>query len=99
MCQSGLLLSSIDVSRYRCVCRAQVLRLNGFSPACLRRRSTPDEPRSPEPSQVALWTNHRVMEWLREVDLAEYAPNMRGSGQPGAADQGATTRNWCILWS
>ncbi|XP_037070602.1 liprin-beta-1-like [Pollicipes pollicipes] len=62
----------------------QVLRLNGFSPACLRRRSTPDEPRQPTPQEVALWTNHRVMEWLREVDLAEYAPNMRGSGVHGA---------------
>ncbi|XP_043200955.1 liprin-beta-1-like isoform X3 [Amphibalanus amphitrite] len=62
----------------------QVLRSNGFSPACLRRRSTPDEPRQPAPHEVALWTNHRVMEWLREVDLAEYAPNMRGSGVHGA---------------
>ncbi|XP_011500891.1 PREDICTED: liprin-beta [Ceratosolen solmsi marchali] len=34
-------------------------------------------------TQVALWTNHRVMEWLRIVDLAEYAPNMRGSGVHG----------------
>ena len=30
--------------------------------------------------EVVLWTNHRVMEWLRVVDLAEYAPNLRGSG-------------------
>ncbi|MEQ2176322.1 hypothetical protein GOODEAATRI_026751, partial [Goodea atripinnis] len=29
------------------------------------------------------WTNHRVMEWLRSVDLAEYAPNLRGSGVHG----------------
>jgi len=36
------------------------------------------------PTQVALWTNHRVMEWLRAVDLSEYAPNMRGSGVHGA---------------
>ena len=34
-------------------------------------------------STVCLWTNHRVMEWLRIVDLAEYAPNMRGSGVHG----------------
>ncbi|KOC66703.1 Liprin-beta-1 [Habropoda laboriosa] len=32
---------------------------------------------------IRLWTNHRVMEWLRVVDLAEYAPNMRGSGVHG----------------
>ena len=30
--------------------------------------------------QVSLWTNHRVMEWLRSIDLSEYAPNLRGSG-------------------
>lgn len=29
------------------------------------------------------WSNHRVMEWLRSVDLAEYAPNLRGSGVHG----------------
>lgn len=34
--------------------------------------------------EVALWTNHRVMEWLRSVDLSEYAPNLRGSGVHGA---------------
>ena len=26
----------------------------------------------------------RVMEWLRHVDLSEYAPNLRGSGVHGA---------------
>jgi hypothetical protein len=36
------------------------------------------------PGDVALWTNHRVMEWLRTIDLSEYAPNMRGSGVHGA---------------
>jgi hypothetical protein len=30
------------------------------------------------------WSNHRVMEWLRSIDLAEYAPNLRGSGVCGA---------------
>ena len=32
---------------------------------------------------MVLWTNHRVMEWLRQVDLAEYAPNLRGAGVHG----------------
>ncbi|GFV74352.1 liprin-beta-1 [Trichonephila clavipes] len=36
------------------------------------------------PELVALWSNHRVMEWLRTVDLSEYAPNLRGSGVHGA---------------
>jgi len=61
----------------------QVLRLNEYNAACLQRRSVPDDPAHPTPSQVAVWTNHRVMEWLRAVDLSEYAPNMRGSGVHG----------------
>ena len=35
------------------------------------------------PHEVILWTNHRVMEWLRTIDLSEYAPNLRGSGVHG----------------
>lgn len=63
----------------------QVLRLNNFNPACLKRRPSPDEgPLHNIPGDVALWTNHRVMEWLRTIDLSEYAPNMRGSGVHGA---------------
>nr|KAG5700320.1 hypothetical protein BaRGS_002666 [Batillaria attramentaria] len=57
----------------------QILRLNGFNPGCLRRRPFPEEP-----GEVMLWTNHRVMEWLRTIDLSEYAPNLRGSGVHGA---------------
>lgn len=34
-------------------------------------------------NDVVLWTNHRVMEWLRCIDLSEYAPNLRGSGVHG----------------
>lgn len=37
----------------------------------------------PSPSEVVQWSNHRVMEWLRAVDLAEFAPNLRGSGVHG----------------
>ncbi|KAG9470961.1 hypothetical protein GDO78_016190 [Eleutherodactylus coqui] len=59
----------------------QVLRINTFEPNCLRRR--PSEESNITPSEVAQWTNHRVMEWLRSVDLAEYAPNLRGSGVHG----------------
>ncbi|XP_014673509.1 PREDICTED: uncharacterized protein LOC106813798 [Priapulus caudatus] len=36
------------------------------------------------PREVMMWTNHRVMEWLRSVNLSEYAPNLRGSGVHGA---------------
>jgi hypothetical protein len=55
-----------------------VLRLNNFDPQCLRRRPSGDE--LLDKSEVMLWTNHRVMEWLRSIDLSEYAPNLRGSG-------------------
>ncbi|XP_074037659.1 liprin-beta 1 isoform X4 [Leptinotarsa decemlineata] len=61
----------------------QVLRENNYEPACLQRRSLPDDPPQPTPKQISLWTTHRVMEWLRAVDLAEYAPNLRGAGVHG----------------
>ncbi|MEQ2168026.1 hypothetical protein GOODEAATRI_010183, partial [Goodea atripinnis] len=56
----------------------QVLRLNSYEPNCLRRR--PSDENNITPAEISQWTNHRVMEWLRSVDLAEYAPNLRGSG-------------------
>uniref|UniRef100_A0A8C5BIZ2 PPFIA binding protein 1b n=1 Tax=Gadus morhua TaxID=8049 RepID=A0A8C5BIZ2_GADMO len=59
----------------------QVLRLNHYQPNCLRRR--PSHENNISPAEVSQWTNHRVMEWLRSVDLAEYAPNLRGSGVHG----------------
>nr|XP_045623247.1 nascent polypeptide-associated complex subunit alpha, muscle-specific form-like isoform X8 [Procambarus clarkii] len=63
----------------------QVLREHNFDPSVLKRRSVPDEgQRIRTAAEVALWTNHRVMEWLRTVDLSEYAPNLRGSGVHGA---------------
>ncbi|XP_066252512.1 liprin-beta-2-like isoform X2 [Euwallacea similis] len=61
----------------------QVLRENNYEPTCLQRRSLPDDPTKPTPKQISLWTTHRVMEWLRAVDLAEYAPNLRGAGVHG----------------
>ncbi|XP_056881222.1 liprin-beta-2 isoform X2 [Takifugu flavidus] len=62
-------------------CAIHVLHANKFNPNCLRRR--PGEERNPSPSEVVQWSNHRVMEWLRSVDLAEFAPNLRGSGVHG----------------
>ncbi|KAL7828061.1 hypothetical protein AOLI_G00312130 [Acnodon oligacanthus] len=59
----------------------QVLRINRYEPNCLRRR--PSDENNITPAEVCEWTNHRVMEWLRSVDLAEYAPNLRGSGVHG----------------
>ena len=56
------------------------MRQNNFNCESLKRRATAEEDGS---TGVLLWTNHRVMEWLRHVDLAEYAPNLRGSGVHG----------------
>ncbi|XP_073400382.1 liprin-beta-1 isoform X6 [Dendrobates tinctorius] len=77
-----LSLKVVSVLHHLSIKRAiQVLRINSFEPNCLRRR--PSEETNVTPSEVAQWTNHRVMEWLRSVDLAEYAPNLRGSGVHG----------------
>nr|XP_061798409.1 liprin-beta-2-like isoform X3 [Nerophis lumbriciformis] len=62
-------------------CAIHVLHLNNFHPFCLKRRPSTDKQLSR--SEVTQWSNHRVMEWLRSVDLAEYAPNLRGSGVHG----------------
>ncbi|KAJ8002788.1 hypothetical protein DPEC_G00162590 [Dallia pectoralis] len=62
-------------------CAIHVLHVNQFNPYCLRRR--PGDENQTSPSEVVQWSNHRVMEWLRSVDLAEYAPNLRGSGVHG----------------
>ncbi|XP_043462051.1 liprin-beta-1 [Leptopilina heterotoma] len=60
----------------------QVLRDLDFQFDNLERRSLNGN--FVDGTNIALWTNHRVMEWLRVVDLAEYAPNLRGSGVHGS---------------
>ncbi|XP_054475226.1 liprin-beta-2b isoform X4 [Anoplopoma fimbria] len=62
-------------------CAIHVLHVNKFNSNCLKRR--PSKENQFAPSEVVQWSNHRVMEWLRSVDLAEYAPNLRGSGVHG----------------
>ena len=59
----------------------QLMREYKWNPDCLIRRSSGEDTSR---EQVTLWTAHRVMEWLRVVDLAEYAPNLRGAGVHGA---------------
>ena len=58
----------------------EVLRDYKFDPEFLKRRATEEA----DDGNLLSWSNHRVMEWLRQVDLAEYAPNLRGSGVHGA---------------
>ncbi|XP_067939386.1 liprin-beta-1-like [Watersipora subatra] len=72
----------------------EVLRGHQFNLSTLKRRPSPERStncstlNSGAPAQrdrdISLWTNHRVMEWLRMIDLSEYAANLRGSGVHGA---------------
>ncbi|XP_062856869.1 liprin-beta-2b isoform X10 [Trichomycterus rosablanca] len=64
-------------------CAVHVLYVNKFNPNCLKRRPGDESQAPSSPSEVVQWSNHRVMEWMRSVDLAEYAPNLRGSGVHG----------------
>ena len=69
------------------------LLTTGISPvglfAPLKRRVPPTDVSSHHflyllPPPLASLFLRRVMEWLRHVDLSEYAPNLRGSGVHGA---------------
>jgi SAM domain (Sterile alpha motif) len=57
----------------------QLLREQNFNPDCLIRRLG-----EIDKDKIVFWTSHCIMEWLRLVDLAEYAPNLRGSGVHGS---------------
>lgn len=57
----------------------KLLREQNFNPDCLIRRLG-----EIETDKIVFWTSHCIMEWLRLVDLAEYAPNLRGSGVHGS---------------
>lgn len=59
----------------------QLMRLNNWDDEVLIRRSGTE---SDDRDKVQFWTAHRVWDWLRVVDLAEYAPNLRGAGVHGA---------------
>lgn len=51
---------------------------------------------------VPLWTCHKVMEWLRMIDFAEFAPNLRGSGVHGGLivfEDGFNIDTMCALLS
>ncbi|KAJ8725163.1 hypothetical protein PYW07_016121 [Mythimna separata] len=68
----------------------QVLRDNKFDPETMIRRAAEGETVGAEgsdacvaPERLARWSSHRVMQWLKEIDLAEYAPNLRGAGVHG----------------
>ncbi|XP_049540575.1 uncharacterized protein LOC125954386 isoform X3 [Anopheles darlingi] len=62
----------------------QVMRSEKWNADCLVRRPLPPDASHAGKDEVRLWTALRVHEWLRAVDLAEYSPNLRGSGVHGA---------------
>ena len=68
----------------------EVLRKHNFDLSALKRRpsvgttSSDSQAESSSTQGILLWTNHRLMEWLRSIDLSEYAANLRGSGVNGA---------------
>ncbi|XP_049888109.1 liprin-beta-1 isoform X2 [Pectinophora gossypiella] len=66
----------------------QVLRDNKFNPDTMIRRAVEGEAAASGAEGeaapgLARWSSHRVMQWLKEIDLAEYAPNLRGAGVHG----------------
>ncbi|CAD5121455.1 DgyrCDS9959 [Dimorphilus gyrociliatus] len=60
----------------------QLLRLNKFDTSYMIRR--PGNGSQTGAERVMFWSNHRVMDWLRSIDLSEYTANLRGSGVHGA---------------
>ncbi|XP_055598299.1 uncharacterized protein LOC129747911 isoform X3 [Uranotaenia lowii] len=61
----------------------QLMREYKWNPECLIRRSANEESNGLK-DDLQLWSCQRVMDWLRAVDLSEYAPNLRGTGVHGA---------------
>ncbi|XP_034825125.1 liprin-beta-1-like isoform X1 [Maniola hyperantus] len=72
----------------------QVLRDNKYNPETMIRRAPESEvvevsmegeqeTANTPAAELARWSSHRVMQWLKEIDLAEYAPNLRGAGVHG----------------
>ena len=68
----------------------QVLRGRNWAPNLMcRRADQSDMLASVDQSlvstdQLCVWSSHRLMEWLRSIDLSEYVANLRGSGVHGA---------------
>lgn len=57
------------------------MRSHNFRPDCFIRRAVAGE--NLTPANVARWSNVRLVEWLKQVDLAEYSSNLRLTGVHG----------------
>lgn len=60
------------------------MREQKWNPNCFIQRAPTDGTPGETKDNVRLWSCSRVMDWLRLLDLSEYAPNLRGTGVHGA---------------
>uniref|UniRef100_UPI0025AE36B8 kazrin-like n=1 Tax=Doryrhamphus excisus TaxID=161450 RepID=UPI0025AE36B8 len=59
----------------------QMLQMLGFDKEVLQARRAKCEQQDPD---LIVWTTHRVMKWIRDIDLKEFADNLEGKGINGA---------------
>uniref|UniRef100_A0A3Q1JXK8 SAM domain-containing protein n=1 Tax=Anabas testudineus TaxID=64144 RepID=A0A3Q1JXK8_ANATE len=59
----------------------QLLQMLSFDKEALQARRTKCDHQDWDP---IVWTCHRVMKWIRDIDLKEYADNLQGKGIHGA---------------
>uniref|UniRef100_A0A3Q1CNY6 SAM domain-containing protein n=1 Tax=Amphiprion ocellaris TaxID=80972 RepID=A0A3Q1CNY6_AMPOC len=59
----------------------QLLQMVSFDKEALQARRTKCEHQNWDP---IVWTCHRVMKWIRDIDLKEFAENLQGKGIHGA---------------
>ncbi|XP_019747987.1 kazrin-A-like [Hippocampus comes] len=59
----------------------QLLQMLGFHKEALQARRAKCEQQDRDP---IVWTCHRVMKWIRDIDLKEFAANLQGKGINGA---------------
>ncbi|XP_054641897.1 kazrin, periplakin interacting protein b isoform X4 [Dunckerocampus dactyliophorus] len=59
----------------------QMLQMLGFDKEVLQARRAKCEQQDLD---LIVWTSHRVMKWIRDVDLKEFADNLQGKGINGA---------------
>ncbi|XP_033994996.1 kazrin-like, partial [Trematomus bernacchii] len=59
----------------------QLLQILNFDKEALQAQRAKCEDQDREP---IVWTSHRVMKWIRDIDLKEFADNLQGKGIHGA---------------
>ncbi|KAM6927370.1 kazrin, periplakin interacting protein b isoform 2-T2 [Xenentodon cancila] len=59
----------------------QLLQMLSFDKEALQTRRTKCEHQNRDP---VVWTCHRVMKWIKDIDLKEFADNLQGKGIHGA---------------